>query len=98
LEDNDECCDTRQDFITDLEKFITSLKVDKNHEVVLGIDANEMLYEEIGESVLLGLIEICGLIAVMASVNPDDYTQKNYQIWNATQLLDIIQRSLCPIH
>jgi hypothetical protein len=72
LEDNSECCDKRQYFITDIEKFITSLTVDKNHEVILGIDANEMLYDEIGESVLLVLIERCGLVDVMASVNPVD--------------------------
>jgi hypothetical protein len=56
LEDNAECCDPRQAFITDLEKNITSLTVDKNHYVILGIDANETFYEEIGESAILELI------------------------------------------
>jgi hypothetical protein len=56
--------------IKDLEKFITSLTVDKNHDVILGIDANETLYDEIGESAILGLVERCSLIDVMASMNP----------------------------
>jgi hypothetical protein len=71
LEDNAEYCDSRQAFITDLEKFIASLTVDKNHDVILGIDANETLYDEIGESAILGLIERYGLIDVMASMHPE---------------------------
>jgi hypothetical protein len=50
---------------------MTSITVDKNHDVILRIDANEMLYDEIGESAILGLIERCGIIYVMESMNPD---------------------------
>jgi hypothetical protein len=70
LEDNTECCDPRQAFIKDLEKFITSLTVDKNHYVILIIDANETIYDEIGESAILRLVGRCGLIDVMSSMNP----------------------------
>jgi hypothetical protein len=49
-----------------------SLTVDKNHDVILGLHANEMLYDEIGESAIIGLVERCGLIDIMASMNPDD--------------------------
>jgi hypothetical protein len=72
LEDNAECCDPRQASITDLEKFITSLTVDKNHDVILGIDANETLYDDIDESEVLGLVERCILVNDMASMNPVD--------------------------
>jgi hypothetical protein len=72
FEDNAECCDPRQAFITNLERFITSLTVYKNHDVILGIDANKTLYDKIGESAILGLIERCGLIDAMASMNPDN--------------------------
>jgi hypothetical protein len=72
LEDNAECCNPRQAIITDLEKFITSLTVDKNHEIILGIDANETLYDEIGKSAILGLMDRCCLIYVMSSMHPDD--------------------------
>jgi hypothetical protein len=64
LKDNAKFCDQRQAFITDLEKFITLL--------ILGIDTNETFYDEIGESAILGLVERCGLIDGMASMNPDD--------------------------
>jgi hypothetical protein len=43
--------------------------VDVGHDVVLGIDANETLFDEVGESALLGLVERCVLIDVMASMN-----------------------------
>jgi hypothetical protein len=72
LEDNAECCDPRQAFITDLEKFITSFTLETNNDLILRIAANETLYDEIGESAILGLIERCGLIDVMVSINPDD--------------------------
>jgi hypothetical protein len=51
---------------------IILLTVDTTHFVILGIDANETLYDKVGESAILGLVGICGLIDVMASINPDD--------------------------
>jgi hypothetical protein len=56
LEDNAECCDPRQAFITDIENFITSLTVDKNDDIIIGIDANEMLYDEISKGAIIGLV------------------------------------------
>jgi hypothetical protein len=72
LEDNAECRDLSQAFITDLEKFITPLTVDKHHDVILGINANETLYDENDKRSILGLVERCGLVYTMASTNPDD--------------------------
>jgi hypothetical protein len=70
VEDNAACCDPGQAFITDFEKFITWITVDKNYDVILGIDANDTLYDEIDESAILGLVEICGIIDVMVSMKP----------------------------
>jgi uncharacterized protein Yka (UPF0111/DUF47 family) len=71
LEDNAGCYNQRQAFITDLEKIINSLTVDKKHNVILGIDANETLCDEISEIVILGLVERYGIINIMASMSPD---------------------------
>jgi hypothetical protein len=71
LEDKDGCCDPRQAFITDLENFITSPTVEKI--TMLYLEQMPMIHsDEIGDGTILGLVEMCGLIDVMASMNPDD--------------------------
>jgi hypothetical protein len=56
--------DPMQAFVADLEKFITSLTLDKNHDDILGMYAYE-LYDKTGESAILDLADF------MASMNYD---------------------------